>query len=78
MESMRSWVYARGNPKHLVQKEMKKIKFTNINRVKRQKGNKEVTFLVTYHPLPKSLQNVNNMYLSILYMDQEAKKSLHA
>lgn len=78
MESMRSWVYARGNPKHLVQKEMKKIKFTNINRVKRQKGNKEVTFLVTYHPLLKSLQNVNNMYLSILYMDQEAKKSLHA
>ena len=39
---MRSWFYARGYHKHVVQKEMK-------NRDKRQKGTKGVTFAVTYH-----------------------------
>ena len=69
------WRTYRGYPKLLIQKEMKKIKFTNIIRVKRQKETKGVTFVVTYHPLLKSLQNLNNSkHLSILYTDEETKK----
>ena len=64
---MRSWFYARGYHKHIVQKEMK-------NRDKRQKGTKGVTFVVTYHQLLKSLRNLNNKHLSSLYVDEETKK----
>ena len=57
-------------PKHLVQREMKDIKFININRIKRQKGTKGVNFVVTYHPLLKSLQGLINKHLNILYIDE--------
>ena len=30
--------------------------------------------MVTYHPLLKSLQNLNNKHLGILYIDEETKK----
>lgn len=65
---MRSWFYARGYHKHVVQKEMK-------NRDKRQKGTKGVTFAVTYHQLLKSLRKLNNKHLSSLYVAEETKNS---
>ena len=49
---------------------MKEIKFININRIKRQKGTKGVNFVVTYHPLLKSLQGLINKHLNILYIDE--------
>ena len=51
---MSSWFHLRGCPKHFVQKVMKKINFTKIDRVRRQKGTRGIAFVVTYHPLLKS------------------------
>lgn len=41
MKNTRSWFQARGYPKYLAQKEMKKINFTIINVVKGQKTPKD-------------------------------------
>ena len=73
MGNMGSWFPARGYHKHLVQKEMKKIKFTKVNRVKRKKETKGATFIVTYHPLLKPLQSLINKHLNI-FIDKQRKK----
>ena len=53
---MRSWFHERGYPKHLIQNKLKMMKFTIIQRVKRQKRTKGVIFVVTYNPSLISLQ----------------------
>ena len=54
---------------------MKKIKFTNVNRVKRQKETKGFTFVVAYQPLLKSLQSLIKKHLNNMsYIDEGAKK----
>ena len=76
MEDMKSRFHARGCPQHLNQKSIKEVKSTSINMVKRQKWAKRVTFVVTYHPLLKSLQSLINKHFNILRIDKEVKKVL--
>ena len=71
---MRSWFHARGYPKHLVQKEMKKFKFTNINRDKRIKKNQRSYVCGYIPPLTEIFAELNNKHLGILYIDEETKK----
>ena len=66
-------VQARGYPKHLVQKEMTKVRFNKENSNTKQSKSKRVTFIVTYHSLLKSLQSLNNKHFNILYLDENAK-----
>ena len=73
---MKSRFHARGYPQHLNQKSIKEVKSTSINMVKRQKRAKRVTFIVTYHPLLKSLQSLINKNFNILRIDKEVKKVL--
>ena len=40
----------------------------------KQSKSKEVTFIVTYHPLLKSFQSLINKHLNILYLDENTKE----
>ena len=53
LDDLKSWFQARGYPKHLVQKEMSKVRLYNENSNTKQSKSKRVTFVVTYHPLLK-------------------------
>ena len=55
---------------------MKKYKFTNINRVKKQKKPSEITFMVTYNSFLQYLPSLINKHLKILYIDEDSKKAL--
>ena len=55
---------------------MKKYKFTNINRVKKQKKPSEITFMVTYNSFLQYLPSLINKHLKILYTDEDSKKAL--
>ena len=46
---------------------MQKTKFTNIDRDKRQKGTKKLHLFVACHPLLRSLQNLSNKHMNILF-----------
>ena len=76
LNDMESWFQATGYPKHLVQKEMSKVRFDKENSNTKQSKSKRVTFVVTYHPLLKSLQSLINNHLNILYLDENAKEVL--
>ena len=71
---MKLWFQARGCIKHLVQKEMNKVRFNKQNSNAKQSKSKRVTFVVTHHPLLKSLQSLINKHLNILYLDESAKE----
>ena len=74
LDDMESWFQARGYPKHLVQKEMSKVRFNKENSNNKQSKSKRVTFVVTYHPLLKSLQSLINKHLNIFYLNENAKE----
>ena len=71
---MKSWFQARSYPKHLAQKERRKVRFNKENGNTKQSKAKEVTFAVTYHPFLKSFQSLINNYLNNLYLDENAKE----
>ena len=58
LSDMESWFQARGYPKHLVLKEMRKVRFNKENSNTKQSESKRVTLAVTYHPLLKSFQSL--------------------
>ena len=53
---------------------MSKARFNKENSNTKQSKSKQVTFVVTYHPLLKSFQSVINRHLNILYLDENAKE----
>ena len=70
LNEIKSWFQARGCPKHLFEKEMNKVWFNKKNSNTKQSKSKRVGFVVTYHPLLKSLKSLINEYLNILYLDE--------
>ena len=69
---MRYWFYKRGYPKGLVEKEMRKVKFSGYTR--RNKSEKKgVLFVITYHPSLKDIGRIINQNLYFLYMNEEVK-----
>ena len=63
--NMKSWFLKREYPKKFISAEMDKVKFSNNDNNKTQKG---IPLVVTYHPLLTSFSSiVNNIHL--LHMD---------
>ena len=52
---MKSWFLKRGYPNNLIEKEMKRIKFSKISSTRKDNA-KGVPLVVTYHP---GLKNIN-------------------
>ena len=74
---MNSWYFFREYPNHLIEANMKKIKFTPKNRnTKRGKPLKPVPFVLTYHLKVKLMSKVVPKYLDVFYMDKEVKRVL--
>ena len=72
---MQSYFLVSGYPKHNIESEMKKDKFTSKDRnTKGGKSLKVVPFVMTYHPKLKSMNKVILKYLDLLYMDNEVKR----
>ena len=69
---MRSWFYKRGYPKGLVEKEMRKVKFSGYTR-RNKREKKGVPFVITYHPSLKNIGRIINQNLYILYINEEVK-----
>ena len=65
----------RGYPNKLIEQEMKKVKFFKNGTVVRQRDpRKGVPFVLTYHPLFKSMGKIINKNLNLLHVDNESKK----
>ena len=69
---MKSWFLKRGYPNNVIEKEMKKVKFSKISSTRKDNA-KGVPLVVTYHPGLKNINQIINKNLH-LYMDQEVKK----
>ena len=72
---MKLQFFKREYPEKLVSAEMDKDKFSNIKRKSNSKTQKGIPLVVTYHPLLKSLNNIVNINIYLLYMDQEVKRT---
>ena len=70
---MKSWFLKRSYPEHLIDNEMKKVKFKSREKTENSKL-KGVPFVVTYHASLNCLQNIirDNTYL--LYMNEKVNK----
>ena len=69
----KSWFQARGYPKHLVQKEMSKVRLYKENINNKQSKSERVTFLVKYYTLLESFQIFINEHFSVSDLDKNAK-----
>ena len=68
-----SWFLKCGYSNNVIEKEIKKVKFSKISST-RKNNTKGVPLVVTYHPGLKSINQIINKNLQLLYMDQEVKK----
>ena len=72
---MKSWFEVRAYLNKLIEQEMEKVKFfRNGNVLRQQDPRKGVLFVLTYHPLFKSMGKIINKNLYLLYMNNEVKK----
>ena len=69
---MKEWFIKRGYPESVIDKEMKKVRFSEQGQ-KSKKVEKGVPFVVTYHPLLSKLSSIIHRNLYLLYMNQDVK-----
>ena len=64
-EEMKSWFLKREYPENLISSEMKKVKFSSLRLKSNDKNHniKGIPYVVTYHPLLKSLRAITDKYL---------------
>ena len=75
LESMKSWFEVRGYPNKLIEQEIEKVKFFGNGNVLRQRDpRKGIPFVLSYHPLFKSMGKIVNKILYLLYKNNEVKK----
>ena len=69
---MKSWLLRCSYPEHLIDTDLKKVKFTSREKTEKSKL-KVVPLVMTYHPSLNCLQKIirDNTYL--LYMNEEVK-----
>ena len=53
---------------------MKKVRFNHSNFTGKHNSKKGIPFVVTYHPLLKSLSKIISKNLHLLYMNEEVKR----
>ena len=70
--NMKELFIKRGYPESVIGNEMKKVRFSRQGQ-KSRKFEKEVPFVVTYHPLLNKLSSIMHRSLFLLYMNQEVK-----
>ena len=70
---IKSRFFKRGYPNSLVEKGLRKVKFS-IKVGNKQQKEKGTPFVVTYHPILKNIGNIIRKNLYLLYMNEEAKK----
>ena len=69
---MREWFIKRGYPESVIDKEMKKVHFSEQGQ-KPKKVEQGVPFPVTYQPLNSKLSPIIHSNFYLLYMNQEVK-----
>ena len=73
-KEMKSWLLKLGYPEWLINREMGKVRHSNLNRNRKIPIKSQgVPLVVTYHPLLKSFGNIIKKHLTILYMNEEVK-----
>ena len=72
-KEIKSWFFRRTYPNDVIEKEMKKVKFSKISST-RKDNTKGVPMVVTYHLGLKNINQIINGNLHLLYMDEEVKK----
>ena len=70
---MKSWFLKCGYSDNVIEKEIKKVKFSKISSTRKNNA-KGVPLVVTYCPGLKGINQIINKNLQLLYMDQEVKK----
>ena len=71
---MKSWFWVRGYPDNLIKKEKGKVCFSKSTKSKsNSQESKGVSLVLTFHPKFKSIGQLLNKHLHILYMDQETR-----
>ena len=70
---MKFWFLKRGYPEKLIEHEMRKAKFGK-ERIKKAKGVKSISFVVTYCPQVKNLERIINENIYLLNMNEETKE----
>ena len=68
---MKSWFLKRSYPEHLINAEMKKVKYPS--RKSQKSELKGVPFVVTYHPLLNELSKIMRDNIYLLNMNEEVK-----
>ena len=69
---MKSWFLKRSYPEHLIDTEMKKVKFKSRGKTENSKL-KRAPFVVTYHPSLNCLHEIIRDNTYSLYMNKEVK-----
>ena len=73
---MISWFLKRCYPESIMRIELEKIKFRQRSVGRREGTAKEVSLVLTYHPLLKSVGAIIHKHLYLLHMDKEVKRVL--
>ena len=72
---MKSWFKVRVYPNKLIEQEVEKVKFfRNSNVVRQRDPRKGAPFVLTYHPIFKSIGKIINKNFNLLCMNDEVKK----
>ena len=76
LEEMKSWFRVRGYPDNLMKKEMGEVCFSKSTGSKsKSQESKGVPLVITFHSKFRSIGQLLNKHLPILYMDQETKNA---
>ena len=76
LEEIKSWFRVRGYPDNLMKKEMGKVCFSKSTGSKsKSQESKGVPLVITVHSKFRSIGQLLNKHLPILYMDQETKNA---
>ena len=69
MAGMKQWFAKRGYPQDLINSEMNKVKFPYVENKYNNNKEKGIPFVVTFHPLLKSLGSIVNKNYYLLQMN---------
>ena len=72
---MKRWFAKRDYPQDLISSDMNKVKFRYVENKYKNNKEKEIPFVVTFHPLLRSLGSILNKNYYLLQMNDEVKKA---
>ena len=70
---MKFWVLKRKYPEKFIENEFRKVKFCKEG-IKKAKGVKGISFVVTYHPRLKNLGSIIHQNIYLLNMNEKLRK----